>query len=64
MNRLIHQAQYHHYSTFSLYSEKEFEQSLNEFKQNLKKNFKEPKNIKWNDEYSLLVINKPKKNNL
>ena len=61
MKRLIHQAQYHHYSTFSLYSEKEFEQSLNEFKQNLKMNFKEPKNIKWTDEYSLLVINKPKK---
>ena len=61
MNRLIYQAQNHHYSTFSLYSKEEFEQSLKEFTQNLKKKFKDPTNVKWTDEYSLLVIKKIKK---
>jgi len=62
MNRLIYKAQNHHYSTFSLYSKKEFEQSLNKFKQNLKTNFEDPENIKWTDEYSLLMIKKTKSN--
>lgn len=60
MNRLIYKAKNHHYSTFSLYSKKEFEQSLKKFKQNLEKNFENPKNIEWVDENSLLVINKTK----
>ncbi len=58
MNLILHQAKNHHYSTFDLYNEKEFEQSLKEFKQNLKTNFEEPEKIKWIDEYSLLMIQK------
>jgi len=61
INRIIFKAQNHHYSTFSLYSKKEFEQSLKEFEENLKKNFEDPTNVKWADEYSLLVIKKIKK---
>ena len=61
MKRLIHQAKHHHYSTFSLYNEKEFEQSLKEFKQNIKINFEDQEKIKWSDEYSLLVIKKTNK---
>ena len=56
MNWLVEQAENHHYSTFSLYTEKEFERSLKGFKQNLKENFKDLEHIKWVDENVLLVI--------
>jgi ubiquinone/menaquinone biosynthesis C-methylase UbiE len=64
MNCLVEQAQNHHYSTFSLYTEKEFEQSLEEFKQNLKVNFKDLEHIKWTDENVLLVIRKQTKSQI
>ena len=58
LNWLINQAQDHHYSTFYLYTKKEFEQSLEQFKQNIQKNFKDLKKISWFDENILLVVRK------
>lgn len=58
---LVKQAQSHHYSTFNLYTEEEFAQSLDKFKQNLQLHFKDLKNITWFDENILLVIRKQKR---
>lgn len=58
---LVEQAQNHHYSTFNFYTEEEFAQSLDKFKQNLRLHFKDLKNIKWFDENILLVIRKQKR---
>ena len=58
LDRLIEQACNHHYSTFSLYHNGEFEKSLKDFKQNLRKNFKDSNNISWIDGNVLLVIRK------
>ncbi|MDD2890651.1 MAG: class I SAM-dependent methyltransferase [bacterium] len=58
---LIKQAQNHHYSTFYLYNKKEFEQSLIEFKQNIRRKFKDLDKISWFDENVLLVIKKTNK---
>lgn len=55
---LVKQAQHRHYSTFYLYSSLELDTSLNKFKQNLRQNFKDLKNINWFDENILVVIKK------
>lgn len=58
MEALIHQAENHHYSTFSLYDKDEFDRSVLGFRQNLKSNFGETDKVKWTDENSLLTIKK------
>ena len=55
---LIEQAQNHHYSTFYLYTKKEFEHSLEKFKQNIQQEFKDSNKINWLDENILLVAQK------
>ena len=55
---LINQAQNHHYSTFYLYSKKEFEQSLERFKRNIQQKFKGLDKISWFDENILLIVRK------
>ncbi len=55
---LVKQARYHHYSTFYLYTNSEFEESLTEFKQNLERQFEDLNKISWLDENILLVIRK------
>lgn len=55
---LITQATHHHYSTFYLYDEKEFEEALNKFQGNIIHHFKNPDNIIWDDENVMLVIRK------
>jgi hypothetical protein len=45
-----------HYSTFSLYSEKSFETSLETFEQNIRDNFDDLENINWQDENILIEI--------
>lgn len=47
-----------HYSTFSLYSDDTFEESLEEFKQNIRDNFDDLEKIQWQDENILLEISK------
>jgi len=60
MDRLLEQAENHHYSTFYLYNKKEFKKSLDGFKQNLQRHFKDLENINWSSENILLVIRKEK----
>lgn len=55
---LVHQAQNHHYSTFYLYVNGEFEKCLEKFEQNLIQNFEDFDNISWTDENVLYVIRK------
>lgn len=55
---LIEQVQNHHYSTFYLYTKKEFEHSLEKFKQNIQRKFKDLNKINWFDENILLVVRK------
>lgn len=58
LNRLIGQAKRQHYSTFFLYTNKEFKQSLERFEQNIKRHFEDLRNISWFDENILLVVRK------
>ena len=58
LNCLIEQAKKKHYSTFFLYKHKEFKQSLERFEVNIKKHFKDLKNITWFDENILLILKK------
>ncbi len=60
IGRLLEQAENHHYSTFFLYNKDEFRESLDGFKQNLQRCFKDLKNINWSDENMLLVVRKVK----
>ena len=55
---LIKQARKHHYSTFSLYSKKEFEESLKEFQLNIISHFRSPDKIVWNDENVMFSVRK------
>jgi len=56
LNRLIHQAKNKHYSTFDLYDEKSFDESLDTFQQNIKNNFDDLEKIQWTDENILIEI--------
>ena len=58
LDRLVHQAQNNHYSTFALYDKETFDESLDIFQQNIKKNFDDLEQIKWYDENILLEIRK------
>lgn len=55
---IMEQARSHHYSTFYLYSKKEFEHSLGKFRQNISRRFKDSNRINWFDENVLLVVRK------
>jgi len=54
----VAQARNHHYSTFFLYNEKEFEEALKEFQQNINHHFKNNNGIIWHDENLMLVVRK------
>jgi len=58
LDRLVHQAQNNHYSTFALYDKETFDESLEIFQQNIKKNFDDLEQIKWHDENILIEIKK------
>jgi ubiquinone/menaquinone biosynthesis C-methylase UbiE len=58
LDRLVHQAQNNHYSTFALYDKVTFDESLKTFKQNIKDNFDDLEKIKWTDENILIEIRK------
>jgi ubiquinone/menaquinone biosynthesis C-methylase UbiE len=53
---LLTQAAHHHYSTFCLYDEEEFEEALKDFQENITNHFKTPDNIIWDDENIMLVV--------
>ncbi|TRZ52967.1 MAG: class I SAM-dependent methyltransferase [Dehalococcoidia bacterium] len=58
LERLIEQAENRHYSTFWFYSEEELVTALDEFQQNIRKQFSDPNQVRWFDENLLLVIEK------
>ena len=58
LSSLVEKARNNHYSTFALYSEDTFEESLQTFEQNLRNNFDDLEEIKWQDENLLLEIRK------
>jgi ubiquinone/menaquinone biosynthesis C-methylase UbiE len=53
---LVTQAKSYHYSTFRLYDEREFEEALKKFPENIARDFKDPDKIIWDDENIMLVI--------
>ena len=55
---IIERTQNQHYSTFYLYPKKEFKQSVEKFKQNIQRKFRDLNKIKWFDENILLVVRK------
>ncbi len=58
LDRLVHQAKNNHYSTFALYDKETFDESLEIFQQNIKKNFDDLEQIRWFDENILIEITK------
>lgn len=58
LERLIQQAKGNHYSTFALYDEETFDESLVIFQKNIRKNFSNLEQITWHDENILLEIMK------
>ena len=52
---LITQATGHHHSTFYLYDEREFEDALKKFRENIINHFKNPDEITWYDENVMLI---------
>jgi ubiquinone/menaquinone biosynthesis C-methylase UbiE len=59
LENLVEKARNHHYSTFCLYSEEEFDQALLEFQRKLSTEFDDPNRIHWYDENVLYVLKKP-----
>jgi len=58
LERLVQQAKGNHYSTFALYDEETFDESLDIFQKNIQKNFSDLEQITWHDENILLEIEK------
>jgi len=58
LERLLEKAENRHYSTFWFYSEWELAIALDEFRQNIRKQFSDPNQVRWSDENLLLVIEK------
>jgi len=56
LDRLLEQARNRHYSTFSLYTEAEFESACQTFKDAMRRRFDYPARITWHDENILLQI--------
>ncbi len=58
LEQLVERARAHHYSTFWLYSPKELEEAIKEFRRNVEYHFKDIHRVKWLDENALFVIRK------
>ncbi len=56
LGQLVNLARNGHYSTFSLYEEREFADALEGFQRNIARHFSHPEYIKWFDEYTMLVV--------
>jgi len=58
LDRLVEQAENRHYSTFWLYSEREFAEALDDFRRNIREHFTDQNHVRWSDEYLLMVVEK------
>lgn len=56
LERLLEQVRSRHYSTFSLYSEAEFEKACKTFEDAVRSQFSDPTNVAWHDQNILLQI--------
>ena len=56
LEELLSKAENKHYSTFSLYSEAEFDKALKSFKQKIKSNFADIERVQWTDENVMLLF--------
>jgi ubiquinone/menaquinone biosynthesis C-methylase UbiE len=56
LRQLVEKVRARHYSTFSLYTAPELDDSIGVFKENIKKNFNNTGKIEWVDENILLVL--------
>jgi ubiquinone/menaquinone biosynthesis C-methylase UbiE len=58
LERLVAQAQSHHYSTFSLYGAEHFQRALGQFERSIRYAFPNGDRVRWTDENTMLVIRK------
>lgn len=58
LQTLLELARNRHYSTFCLYTESEFRESLARFENSIRESFEDPENVTWNDENALLTFRK------
>ena len=58
LKQILSQAEKKHYSTFSLYTEVEFDKALKRFKENIKRNFEDIKRVQWSDENVMILFRK------
>ena len=56
LEELFSQAENRHYSTFSLYTEAEFDKALRSFKQKIKSNFADIGQVQWTDENVMILF--------
>ncbi|MFC1865992.1 class I SAM-dependent methyltransferase [Chloroflexota bacterium] len=56
LDQLVNLARNSHYSSFSLYEREEFASALKGFQRNITLHFRDPKHVKWFDEYTMLVV--------
>jgi SAM-dependent methyltransferase len=56
LEELFSQAKNKHYSTFSLYTEAEFDKALKSFKQKIKNNFADIERVQWTDENVMILF--------
>jgi len=61
LKNLIEKVKARHYSTFSLYDDRELDDSLHGFKESIKRRFRDTDNIEWYDENILLTL-RPRSN--
>ena len=56
LDRLLAQARSRHYSTFCLYSPREFETALEGFEDNIRRDFDDPGRVAWRDQNVMLKV--------
>jgi ubiquinone/menaquinone biosynthesis C-methylase UbiE len=56
LEQLVRLAGSRHYSTFSLYTQSEFERALKAFRANIARDFEDPDRLEWNDENIMLTL--------
>ena len=56
LKQLLSQAEKKHYSTFSLYTEVEFDKALKIFKNKIKRNYEDIERVQWGDENVMMLF--------
>jgi len=56
LDHLLDKVRKRHYSTFSLYDDRELRACLKEFKRKIMRNFTDPRHIEWIDENIMILL--------